>query len=619
MNNTKPILSISILVSNRIDTVEKTMESVKRIMDRIPCELIIVDTVGEEKSDGSLAIAKKYATKLVHFDWINDFAAARNAGLKLATGEWFMFMDDDEEFIDIEDLVDFFKSGKQKKYNTASYKLHDYSYDGSYSVVDMQRMIRRIPQTQFVGKIHEALDPAFLPLKELKSYADHHGYAFASEEERLKKFERNYPILCEEFEKDKRSIRTRLQMIQEITSLRGYEAKTDELIEDTLFNEHDYTEKDLTSSFYQWIIATYVRHAKRWYTPEIITERVDVLREKKKLTELTRLSLACMDAIASIELNKAERIKKDIDEITQNYDYLKSYHQVFYTQNILDQGLFMEKEYVLDRVTDALMVYRDHGCTDKELEDGIKWIEKLIKDDDLEFEFRFKTGRKIGIHDNIRGLNFIKETLLTFKEKKENDYYKQLITDVFKLHESAGTQVEETISDYEYYKNNCQFTEELECAVDAQMTRICIINNRLDLAIPFVDNYLTAYETLAKQSEKFEAVKNGDLSSGISESTHNEMLYFGCYTYLNCGEVMRAWICIGEMPWTSSQFKEWEGALRLAFALNRQNEQPEIIVNIVRSIMSNPSASGRFAEMLKYEDGIKAGIDGVLKKITDKK
>ncbi len=90
MNNTKPILSISILVSNRIDTVEKTMESVKRIMDRIPCELIIVDTVGEEKSDGSLAIAKKYATKLVHFDWINDFAAARNAGLKLATGEWFM-------------------------------------------------------------------------------------------------------------------------------------------------------------------------------------------------------------------------------------------------------------------------------------------------------------------------------------------------------------------------------------------------------------------------------------------------------------------------------------------------------------------------------------------------
>ena len=63
MNNTKPILSISILVSNRIDTVEKTMESVKRIMDRIPCELIIVDTVGEEKSDGSLAIAKKYATK----------------------------------------------------------------------------------------------------------------------------------------------------------------------------------------------------------------------------------------------------------------------------------------------------------------------------------------------------------------------------------------------------------------------------------------------------------------------------------------------------------------------------------------------------------------------------
>ncbi len=619
MKEKKPILSISILVSNRIDTVEKTMESVKRIMDRIPCELIIVDTVGEEKSDGSLAIAKKYATKLVHFDWINDFAAARNAGLKLATGEWFMYMDDDEEFIDIEDLVDFFKSGKQRKYNTASYKLHDYSYDGSYTVVDMQRMVRRIPQARFVGKVHEVIEPAFLPLKELKSFADHHGYAFASEEERLKKFERNYPILCEEFEKDKRSIRTRLQMIQEITSLRGYEAKTDELIEDTLFTDHDYTEKDLTSSFYQWIIVTYVRHAKRWYSTEKITERVDILRQKKTLTELTRLSLACLDAAASIELKKAERLRFDIEEITKNYDYLKSNHQIFYMQNILDQGIYMEKEYVLDRVTDALMIYRDYGCSDREFEDGIKWIEKLVKDDDLEFEFRFKTGRKIGIHDNLRGLKFIKESLLSFVKKKDNDYYKQLITDVFKLHESAETPLQEGISDYEKFKDMCHFTDELECAVDAQMTRICIIHNRPDLAVPFVDNYLKAYETLKEQKEKFEAVKTGDFSFGVSESTYNEMLYFGCYTYLNCGEIMKAWTCIGEMPWTSSQFKEWEGALRLAFALNRQNEQSEIIVNIVRAIMANPSANERFADMLRNEEGIKTEIDSAIKRITGTK
>ena len=73
-------LSISLLVSNRIGSIRKCMDSLKLLLDAIPSELIAVDTVGEENSDGSLAVVREYTDQIVHFDWTGDFSEARNAG-----------------------------------------------------------------------------------------------------------------------------------------------------------------------------------------------------------------------------------------------------------------------------------------------------------------------------------------------------------------------------------------------------------------------------------------------------------------------------------------------------------------------------------------------------------
>ena len=91
-------LSISILVSNHIDTVRKCLESVKPLLDRLRAELIVVDT---GSTDGSIDVAKEYTDKIIPFVWCNDFSAARNVGLKAAHGEWFLYLDDDEWFDDI--------------------------------------------------------------------------------------------------------------------------------------------------------------------------------------------------------------------------------------------------------------------------------------------------------------------------------------------------------------------------------------------------------------------------------------------------------------------------------------------------------------------------------------
>ena len=94
----KPVLSISLLVSNgRTDTIRKCMESLVPLRRAIPSELIVVDT---GCTDGSVEIAREYADQVVNFTWCNDFAAARNAGLCKCSGEWFLFLDDDEWFED---------------------------------------------------------------------------------------------------------------------------------------------------------------------------------------------------------------------------------------------------------------------------------------------------------------------------------------------------------------------------------------------------------------------------------------------------------------------------------------------------------------------------------------
>ena len=106
-NNQKILLTISMLASNRIETLRKSLDSLKPIMEKIPSELILTDTSKDPEIHNILL---EYTDHVVEFDWCNDFSKARNVGLKLAKGEWFMFLDDDEWFENVDELVEFFNS-----------------------------------------------------------------------------------------------------------------------------------------------------------------------------------------------------------------------------------------------------------------------------------------------------------------------------------------------------------------------------------------------------------------------------------------------------------------------------------------------------------------------------
>ena len=103
MNNEYILLSVSMLISGR-DEMEKSLKSLLYFKNAFPTEIILVDTGCNVEQR---ALAEKYADKIIDFTWCNDFAAARNAGLKEAHGEWFMFLDDDEWFENTEAIENF--------------------------------------------------------------------------------------------------------------------------------------------------------------------------------------------------------------------------------------------------------------------------------------------------------------------------------------------------------------------------------------------------------------------------------------------------------------------------------------------------------------------------------
>ena len=55
--------------------------------------MIVVDT---GSSDDTAAIALRCGARVLHFDWCDDFSAARNAGLEAARGRWILVLDADE-------------------------------------------------------------------------------------------------------------------------------------------------------------------------------------------------------------------------------------------------------------------------------------------------------------------------------------------------------------------------------------------------------------------------------------------------------------------------------------------------------------------------------------------
>ena len=284
-------LTIGILVSNNINYIRKTMESLVPLLDNVPSELIAIDTKGEE-SDGSIAVVREYTDKIYPFVWCNDFAKARNICLEHATGEWFLYLDDDEWFDDVQELVDFFNSGECEEYNSGFYYTKNYTSKTQYSMAIAGRMIRRRTDTCFVGKVHETFNEVFPLEKYFSCFVHHAGYMYSSKEEEKKHQERNISILQEEIKRCGYTPRVCAQLMRELVQM-----------EDTLAEGIEFGIKSIErfrksslieDSYAQFLLAESVRGYIKQNRYDKVLQQAKYVREECRRSRMTELVISAL-------------------------------------------------------------------------------------------------------------------------------------------------------------------------------------------------------------------------------------------------------------------------------------------------------------------------------------
>ncbi|MBD5117663.1 MAG: glycosyltransferase [Clostridiales bacterium] len=211
----KPVLSIGIIFKNEIRCLDRCLKSLQPLRDALPCELVMADT---GSGDGSREVAERYADILFDFPWINDFAAARNAVMDRCSGQWYFSIDADEWLDqDISELTSFLRNRGNYIVDTAVVVVRNYnSREPGSEYVDFQgiRLARMAANLRYEGAIHEVWPAGRTEMILHHTILHHDGYAYANQEERKKKEQRNMELLRRKLEEEPESVRTLLVCIE---------------------------------------------------------------------------------------------------------------------------------------------------------------------------------------------------------------------------------------------------------------------------------------------------------------------------------------------------------------------------------------------------------------------
>jgi glycosyltransferase involved in cell wall biosynthesis len=221
MTQPRPTIALCMIVKNEEQFIGTCLDSARSFVD----EIVVVDT---GSTDRTIELALERGARVEHFEWINDFAAARNYAVDVAKSDWILMLDADEELAP--------ESGPLLRLYAAALPQGVFGYAvqivnfvaGSRTIAHyMTRFFPKHPRLRFIGSIHEELKPMPGVSGTITHVPDlriiHHGYEpdlYAARN----KDQRNMRLLEQELEVQPHDARLLYYVAQQHCSQKRYEA-----------------------------------------------------------------------------------------------------------------------------------------------------------------------------------------------------------------------------------------------------------------------------------------------------------------------------------------------------------------------------------------------------------
>ena len=366
--------------------MEQCLAAMKPLLEQVDSELIIADT---GSTDRTVEIAKRFTDNVYHFEWINDFSAARNSTLKRAKGEWYMFIDADETIKSCDDIIKFFNSREYKKYNSAAYiqrSYHnmtngeiDYSDFADFRVL---RLTKKLDNIKFENPIHEALTPYYAPIKYLDLIADHYGYMLYRDgkptEEGMEKFKRNMVPLLQIVEDLKPGEKPDISVYKEISDCYLLSQDYDNSLKYLDLGLQTLDRNNIAITVYFAEKAATLLYLKRY--EEVIKTCDEYFSEKNPARKTTLASDCTMYFYRASAFYFLERFKEAAADFVNFYDMYK-----LFTENKLNTKdlLYTIVSFSKIKLKTALVFFYD-CCVKEELFDIAAKYEDPISDLDFD-------------------------------------------------------------------------------------------------------------------------------------------------------------------------------------------------------------------------------------------
>ena len=314
-------ITACVIAKNEEKNIARCLSSVKPIAS----ELIVVDT---GSTDNTVSIAKKLGASVYFFQWIDDFAAAKNYALEKANGDWIVFLDADEYLEEscvakVKDIIA--RIGNAEIDGILGTLIN---VDGDKSKVQTTipslRIFRNHPDLKYEGAIHESLKHRKRAMRLFDGCRDiiimHLGYS-KSEIARKDKGRRNLTLLLKELGKKPDDASLHFYLAETYSLMDEHElalyyalrvhsyamkqAKFMPMMEKNYFNIINYMR---SLNFPNAKIAEVIKEANKRFpnNPDFYVYMGDLFRHQKQSKDAITMYEKALSLLESAELSRVE-------------------------------------------------------------------------------------------------------------------------------------------------------------------------------------------------------------------------------------------------------------------------------------------------------------------------